>query len=113
MAAPFSNGGDHQEQQHHSHPHHQQAGMVKRELGGVAECEGCVQMDVVARMRWAVEGNREVQVEVVNYKKSGEAFVNFLSIVPLGVPGWAGGGDGGGFTLSVGFLCDVASVVGG
>jgi len=68
-------------------------------------------MDVVARMRWAVEGNREVQVEVVNYKKSGEAFVNLLSIVPLGVPGWAGG-DGRGFTLSVGFLCDVSSVGG-
>ncbi len=88
---------------------------VKREqqqLGEFAECEVCMQMDVVARMKWAVEGNREMQVEVVNYKKSGEAFVNFLSIVPLGVPGWAGG-DGGGYTLSVGFLCDVASVVGG
>jgi hypothetical protein len=69
-------------------------------------------MEVVRRMRAAVEMRREVQVEVVNYRKSGEPFLNLLSIIPVRVPSRSdrGGGGGAGLDLSVGFLCDVASL---
>ncbi|ORY01587.1 vivid PAS protein VVD [Clohesyomyces aquaticus] len=36
------------------------------------------------RLRLDVEERRETQVQVLNYKKGGEAFVNILSIVPIG-----------------------------
>jgi hypothetical protein len=69
-------------------------------------------------MREAVRRNQEVQVKVVNYKKTGEAFVNLVSIIPIHgrLPGCnenAGGvvaGGAGGPTLSVGFLCDISEV---
>ncbi|KAL2161983.1 hypothetical protein VTH06DRAFT_7768 [Thermothelomyces fergusii] len=72
----------------------------------------------VRAMRGAVEGGREVQVEVVNYKRSGEPFVNLVSIVPVrvdDVPSGAGaaglaGGRRFSFNFAVGFLCDVASL---
>lgn len=70
---------------------------------------------VVHKMRRAVARNREVQVEVVNYKKTGEPFVNLLTIIPVWVPtaygssstGSLGNGD---CNLSVGFLCDLSTV---
>lgn len=37
----------------------------------------------VAAMKDAVERNREVQLQVRNYKKSGREFVNLLSIIPV------------------------------
>ena len=51
-------------------------------------------------MRRAVEGNVEVQVEVVNYRKGGERFVNLVTIIPLRV-----GSER--FNYSVGFMCEV------
>ncbi|KAH6843081.1 putative vivid protein [Chaetomium sp. MPI-CAGE-AT-0009] len=80
-------------------------GMAKRRGYGV-------DMEVVRRMRAAVEMRREVQVEVVNYRKSGEPFLNLLSIIPVRVGSGLdrAGGRGGGLDLSVGFLCDVASL---
>jgi hypothetical protein len=81
--------------------------------GSVAKRRGYgVDMEVVRRMRAAVEMRREVQVEVVNYRKSGEPFLNLLSIIPVRVPSRSdrGGGGGAGLDLSVGFLCDVASL---
>ncbi|KAK3292784.1 putative vivid protein [Chaetomium fimeti] len=72
---------------------------------GVARRRGCgglVDGEVVRRMGAAVQGRREVQVEVVNYRKSGEPFLNLLSIIPVRV--------GSGLDLSVGFLCDAASL---
>ncbi|KAH6640502.1 vivid PAS protein VVD [Chaetomium tenue] len=79
---------------------------------GVARRRGYgVDMEVVRRMRAAVEMRHEVQVEVVNYKKSGEPFLNVLSIIPVKVASRLGrGGGGGGMDLSVGFLCDAASL---
>jgi hypothetical protein len=67
-------------------------------------------------MREAVQRNQEVQVQVVNYKKTGEAFVNLVSIIPIPGRALGCGEDGGavaggtrmGFTLSVGFLCDIS-----
>lgn len=71
-----------------------------------------VDMEVVRQMRAAVEMRREVQVEVVNYRKSGEPFLNLLSIIPVRVASRLdrAAGGGGGLDLSVGFLCDVASL---
>ncbi|KAK4043148.1 hypothetical protein C8A01DRAFT_32790 [Parachaetomium inaequale] len=65
-----------------------------------------VDMDVVREMRKAVEGDREVQVEVINYRKSGEPFVNLVSIIPVRADGLGKGG----WNLSVGFLCDVTAM---
>lgn len=56
--------------------------------------------EAVRKMRRAVEMNREVQVEVVNYKKSGQGFVNLLSIIPVRYGGVR-------FNYAVGFLCEV------
>jgi hypothetical protein len=67
-------------------------------------------VEVVREMRRAVRGNREVQVEVVNYKKSGERFVNLVTIIPVQVPTAGGSGGGGVYNYSVGFMCDLASL---
>jgi hypothetical protein len=64
-----------------------------------------VDMDVVNEMRRAVEEDWEVQVEVINYKKSGEPFVNLVSIIPV-----RDGLGKGRCNLSVGFLCDVTGM---
>lgn len=58
-----------------------------------------VDREILRTMRKAVEHNTELQVEVVNFKKSGKRFVNLLSIIPIQ---W--GGEE--FIYSVGFLCE-------
>ncbi|KAL2132095.1 hypothetical protein VTI74DRAFT_4218 [Chaetomium olivicolor] len=79
---------------------------------GLKESRGHgVDMEVVRTMKEAVERDREVQVEVVNYKKSGEAFVNLVTIIPVKVPGWDDG-FGGAYNLSVGFMCDITAETG-
>lgn len=63
----------------------------------------------VKKMRRAVERRREVQVEVVNYRKDGAPFVNLVTIIPVRVPGWDGErASGSGCDLAVGFLCDIS-----
>jgi PAS domain S-box-containing protein len=57
--------------------------------------------DALKKMRRAVEKNDELQIKVVNFKKSGERFVNFLSIIPVRWEGRKG------FRYSVGLLVDV------
>ena len=70
---------------------------ASRALGGDSDGE---KEGAVERMRRAVEGNVEVQVEVVNYRKGGERFVNLVTIIPLRV-----GSER--FNYSVGFMCEV------
>jgi hypothetical protein len=69
-----------------------------------------VDVEVVRAMRRAVRGNREVQVEVVNYKKSGEMFVNLVTIIPVQVRAAGAYGGRGVYNYSVGFMCDLASL---
>ncbi|KAK4252468.1 hypothetical protein C7999DRAFT_27205 [Corynascus novoguineensis] len=83
-----------------------------------------VDMGVVREMSQAVEDGHEVQVEVINYKKSGEPFVNLVTIIPVKVStnsenarvdadgngAGAGNEDCEGCNFAVGFLCDVASL---
>jgi len=52
-------------------------------------------------MRKAVEKNEELQIELVNFKKNGQAFVNLLSIIPVK---WE---DGGTYRYSVGLQVEV------
>lgn len=42
-----------------------------------------VNKDLVKRMRRSVEGNSELAVEVVNFKKNGQPFVNLLAMIPI------------------------------
>ncbi|KAL2197788.1 hypothetical protein P885DRAFT_59441 [Corynascus similis CBS 632.67] len=97
--------------------------MVKNRGAGKRRGYG-VDMGVVREMSRAVENGREVQVEVINYKKSGEPFVNLVTIIPVKVStnsekarvdadgngAGAGNDDCGGCNFAVGFLCDVASL---
>lgn len=86
-----------------------------RSVNGNGYDFGIDMASVVHKMRRAVARNQEVQVEVVNYKKTGEPFVNLLTIIPVRVPTACGSsttgssGDGG-CNLSVGFLCDLSTV---
>jgi PAS domain S-box-containing protein len=56
---------------------------VKLEKGGA---RSHTDMDSVTHMAQNCAQNRESQVTLVNYKKSGEAFINCVSIIPI-VPG--------------------------
>ncbi|KAK6078292.1 White collar 1 protein 1 [Seiridium cupressi] len=42
-----------------------------------------VDKDLVKRMRHSVEGNSELAVEVVNFKKNGQPFINLLAMIPI------------------------------
>lgn len=42
-----------------------------------------VDKDLVRRMRRSVEGNSELAVEVVNFRKNGQPFVNLLAMIPI------------------------------
>jgi PAS domain S-box-containing protein len=42
-----------------------------------------VDKEVIRKMRKAVEKNEEIQLEVVNFKKSGSKFVNLLTMIPV------------------------------
>lgn len=42
-----------------------------------------VDKDMVKSMRRSVERNSELAVEVVNFKKNGQPFVNLLAIIPI------------------------------
>ncbi|KAI1387411.1 putative vivid protein [Hypoxylon trugodes] len=42
-----------------------------------------VEKDLVKKMRRAVESNKELAIEVTNFKKSGKKFVNLLAMVPV------------------------------
>ncbi|ETS78215.1 hypothetical protein PFICI_10277 [Pestalotiopsis fici W106-1] len=42
-----------------------------------------VDKDLVKRMRRSVEGNSELAVEVVNFKKNGQPFINLLAMIPI------------------------------
>lgn len=46
-----------------------------------------IDKDVNKRMRKTLERQSEVQVEVVNFKKNGERFVNILTLIPVMVSG--------------------------
>ncbi len=52
----------------------------------------------VRRMRKALDKKSEIQIEVVNYKKNGQAFVNFLTMIPLRISGR---------NYCVGFQCEM------
>jgi PAS domain-containing protein len=56
---------------------------VSLERGGSREH---TDIDSVAQMAQSVSANRECQVTLVNYRKSGEPFINCVSIIPI-VPG--------------------------
>lgn len=42
-----------------------------------------IDSDTMRKMRTAVEGNTELAVEVVNFKKNGQQFVNLLAMIPI------------------------------
>lgn len=44
-----------------------------------------VDKDIIRRMRKAVDRKTELQIEVVNFKKNGEQFLNLLSMIPVQV----------------------------
>ncbi|KAK1759487.1 hypothetical protein QBC47DRAFT_292482 [Echria macrotheca] len=56
-----------------------------------------VAKDTIRKMRKALDKRAELQVEVVNFKKNGESFVNILTMIPVVVDGR---------TLCVGFQCE-------
>jgi PAS domain S-box-containing protein len=58
-----------------------------------------VDRETIRKMRNAVEKDDEIQIEVVNFKKSGENFVNLLTMIPIR---W----NGDDHRYSVGFLVD-------
>lgn len=41
----------------------------------------------IHRMRQAINNQDEVQLQITNYKKSGQRFTNFLSIIPIKMAG--------------------------
>lgn len=51
---------------------------------------------VSPRIRQAIDARREIQVELVNYKKTGERFNNVLSVIPIEM-------DVAGYYYAVGF----------
>ena len=70
--------------------------------GGIVEAGSTrqyVNQDIVTQMKMSVDQNQEVQVEVINFKKNGQQFLNLLTIIPIQ---W----DGGSYRYSVGFQCD-------
>ncbi|KAI0009379.1 putative vivid protein [Xylariaceae sp. FL0662B] len=42
-----------------------------------------VDKDLVKRMRRAIETNQEIAVEIPNFKKNGQRFINLLAIIPV------------------------------
>lgn len=64
-----------------------------------------VNQEVVKKMKMYVDRNEEVQVEVVNFKKNGQQFLNLLTMIPIR---W----DGDDFRYSVGFQCDELAIPG-
>jgi PAS domain S-box-containing protein len=42
-----------------------------------------VDKDLLKRMRGSVERNSELAVELVNFKKSGQPFINLLTMIPI------------------------------
>lgn len=42
-----------------------------------------VDKDTVKKMRKAVEKGSELQIEVVNFKKNGARFINYLTMIPV------------------------------
>ena len=46
-----------------------------------------VDKETVRKMRKAVDKRTELQIEVVNFKKSGQPFVNVLTMIPIMVDG--------------------------
>lgn len=52
------------------------------------------------RMRQAVQTRTEVQLKVVNYRRNGQRFNNYISIVPLDL-------DDSGYRYAVGFIVEV------
>ncbi|KAI0887952.1 putative vivid protein [Annulohypoxylon maeteangense] len=42
-----------------------------------------VDKDLIKKMRRAVESNNELAIEVTNFKKDGQSFVNLLSMIPV------------------------------
>lgn len=42
-----------------------------------------IDKDLVNSMRRSVEGNSELAVEVVNFKKNGQPFINLLAMIPI------------------------------
>ncbi|KAG5934015.1 hypothetical protein E4U53_000792 [Claviceps sorghi] len=53
-----------------------------------------------SRMRLAVDARKEIQINVVNYRKNGQAFNNLLSIIPLTL-------DDSGYQYAVGFAVEI------
>ncbi|KAM0480904.1 hypothetical protein ACHAPX_003792 [Trichoderma viride] len=37
----------------------------------------------ISKMRWAIQSNQEVRVEIANYKKNGKRFTNIVTVIPL------------------------------
>ncbi|KAJ2897100.1 hypothetical protein MKZ38_004979 [Zalerion maritima] len=70
--------------------------------GSTRKSESQGNADAIKRLGRAVSSCEEIQLEVVNYKKTGERFVNMLSLVPIQ---W--GHDA--HRYCVGFLGDVTS----
>lgn len=52
------------------------------------------------RMRQALQTQTEVQLTVVNYRRNGQRFNNFVSIVPLDL-------DDSGYRYAVGFIVEI------
>ncbi|OAA51832.1 cellulose signaling associated protein ENVOY [Metarhizium rileyi] len=53
-----------------------------------------------SRMRYALQAGREIQLQVVNYRKDGQRFNNFISIIPVRL-------DHSGYRYAVGLLVEV------
>ncbi|KAG5922041.1 hypothetical protein E4U42_005615 [Claviceps africana] len=53
-----------------------------------------------SRIRQAIDARKEIQINVVNYRKNGEIFNNLLSIIPLTL-------DDSGYQYAVGFAVEV------
>nr|APD28468.1 N564-VVD fusion protein [Expression vector paT7P-1] len=58
-----------------------------------------VDSNTINTMRKAIDRNAEVQVEVVNFKKNGQRFVNFLTMIPVR-------DETGEYRYSMGFQCE-------
>lgn len=46
-----------------------------------------VEKETIRKMQKALEKRREIQLEVVNFKKNGQSFVNVLTMIPVMVNG--------------------------
>nr|QIQ56048.1 light-inducible DNA recombinase RecV [synthetic construct] len=65
-----------------------------------------VDSNTINTMRKAIDRNAEVQVEVVNFKKNGQRFVNFLTMIPVR-------DETGEYRYSMGFQCETEGGSGG